>query len=70
MAMTSGGRISAVEYLNAIRLIGVDFTIKKPFRDEYLLNAIHSILYQDGNYLKWNNIYKKFTKYLFKLLHK
>jgi len=44
IAMTSGGRINAVEYLEAIRLLGADFTLKKPFREEYLVNALKVIL--------------------------
>ncbi len=44
IAMTTGGRIKASEYLHAIRLMGADHTMEKPFRPGELVKAIHSIV--------------------------
>jgi CheY-like chemotaxis protein len=44
IAMTSGGNIKAAEYLKAVKLLGVDFTLRKPFRDNYLKNILNKII--------------------------
>jgi len=40
IAMTSGGFFKATEYLNVIKQFGVDYTLVKPFRDNYLKNIV------------------------------
>lgn len=44
IAMSSKLVPYADQYLNAMRSFGVELTIKKPFRDLYLLNAVNSVL--------------------------
>lgn len=49
IAMTSDGIIEADEYLKAIKALGADMVIKKPFRDGYLTNMVRSLLNKDFN---------------------
>ncbi|MFW5644286.1 MAG: response regulator [Bacteroidota bacterium] len=44
IAMTSNTFTLADQYLRAMRSLGVELTVKKPFRDRYLLNAVQSVL--------------------------
>ena len=44
IAMTSGGLKHAEYYLEAMKLMGVDLTIKKPFRDLYLKSTVDTLL--------------------------
>jgi len=43
IAMTSGGYIKANEYLHTMRQFGVDSTLMKPFRDDYLKNIVFEL---------------------------
>lgn len=43
IAMTSGGYIKANEYLHTMRQFGVDSTLMKPFRDDYLKNVVYEL---------------------------
>ncbi len=43
IAMTSGGYIKANEYLNTMRQFGVESTLMKPFRDDYLKNIVYEL---------------------------
>jgi CheY-like chemotaxis protein len=43
VAMTSGGYIKANEYLHTMRQFGVDSTLMKPFRDDYLKNIVFEL---------------------------
>lgn len=44
IAMTSERVALADQYLRAMKSFGVELTVKKPFRDRYLLNAVNSVL--------------------------
>jgi CheY-like chemotaxis protein len=43
IAMTSGGYIKAGNHLQVIKQLGADYTLVKPFRDNYLKNIILSL---------------------------
>lgn len=49
IAMTSGGIIDADDYLRAIKALGANMVIKKPYRDGYLSKMVGSTLNQDIN---------------------
>ncbi len=44
IAMISGRLKDAEYYLDAMKLLGVDLTLKKPFRDLYLKSAVDTLL--------------------------
>ena len=43
IAMTSGGFIKANDHLQVIKQFGADYTLVKPFRDNYLKNLVLSL---------------------------
>jgi len=49
IAMTLGGIIEADDYLNAIKALGADMVIKKPYRDKFLINSVRTLLNQKLN---------------------
>ena len=44
IAMTSGGNINATEYFKVVKLLGVVFTLRKPFRENYLKNILNKLI--------------------------
>ena len=44
IAVSGGGNVSGVEYLNIARLFGAQITLEKPYSDVQLLKAISKVL--------------------------
>ncbi len=44
IAMTSDRIVHGDQYLRAVKSFGVEMTLKKPFRDRYLIEAVESVL--------------------------
>ena len=44
IAMTSKRAALADQYLRAMKSFGVELPVKKPVRDRYIVNAVHSVL--------------------------
>ena len=44
IAISGGGRSEPENYLNSARLLGADRTIRKPFTNEEILEAVRSLL--------------------------
>ena len=47
IAMISGRVVYADHYLNAMKCLGVELTLKKPFRDRYLVDSVETLLHND-----------------------
>lgn len=49
IAISGGGRIMAQDYLNTAKILGADFTLKKPFKRQAILDAVELISNSDGD---------------------
>lgn len=43
IAISGGGRIMAQDYLDTAKILGADYTLKKPFKRQDILNAVETV---------------------------